>query len=338
MTKPLRRFGALNWFGLAMSAVAMAWLAHNYDVGGMVAPMLGADYTRLPLVIGLVVGNFLLRAMRWRALIEPSNKPSFGLTFRTLMIGYLFNVLLPARAGDLVRTYEMGRRAGIAKGEVLATLALERLGDLLFLLVILAGVLIAYPALPAWAVNAGIVAAMASAGLTVFLVAMRFGGGVLLLRMIALMRRWVGEGFHDRLQRLTRSFVAGLGGAADVRRMAGFVLMTTALWLLEILIFHQVAAAFAVEIPLGNILFVILVVTVGTLVPSSPGFIGTYEYFGALALGIVGIGGSMALALIVAQHALVLLIPSLMGAVCLAGWPAERQAVTEALKTEHPLG
>jgi len=61
-----------------------------------------------------------------------------------------------------------------------------------------------------------------------------------------------------------------------------------------------------------------LVIGLGTMVPSSPGYLGTYEFFAINALGLLGVTGTMALSFAFVSHAVTLLGASLIGALCFA--------------------
>ncbi len=83
---------------------------------------------------------------------------------------------------------------------------------------------------------------------------------------------------------------------------------------------YLVAAAFKLDIPLGNLLFVLIAIAVGTLIPSSPGHVGTFEFFGVSALAIIGVTGGEALSFVVMLHVVAILGSGILGAVCLVGW------------------
>src|SRR3972149_4640937 len=97
------RFGLVGWIGVAVSVAMLVWLAGTYDLQDLIEPLKTADYVYLLPVPCLVILNFGIRACRWRLLFLGSAPKSMMKVFRAMMVGYLFNNLMPARAGDLVR-------------------------------------------------------------------------------------------------------------------------------------------------------------------------------------------------------------------------------------------
>jgi len=81
--------------------------------------------------------SFFSRARRWMLLIEPLGfKPSFKNTYHSLMVGYISNFALP-RLGELTRCVTLGNREKIPVDSLIGTVIVERVVDLLMLMLIL---------------------------------------------------------------------------------------------------------------------------------------------------------------------------------------------------------
>jgi hypothetical protein len=113
------------------------------------------------------------------------------------------------------------------------------------------------------------------------------------------------------------SALDGIAGMFRPMRAVGFLALTALIWIIEVSIVYLVAVSLEVSLPIGNSLFVLLVLAIGSMVPSSPGFVGTYEFFGVSALALVGIQGGLALAFIVLLHLITLFGSTLIGVICL---------------------
>src|SRR5437763_10546226 len=157
----LRR--AVPWVGLAVTIVAgylavrgvrwnEAWIALRSSNWWWVLPAIAA------LAVAVV-----LRAVRWRSLFAPERRPPLGATTRALLVGYFFNNVLPARAGEAARVVALNRSAGTSRAELAATVVVERVFDVLSLVVLL---FVASPWLPdvSWATSAAILAGILGAG------------------------------------------------------------------------------------------------------------------------------------------------------------------------------
>lgn len=88
-----------------------------------------------------VLIHLYFRTLRWQWLLKPMGEVSFWPAFRGLVIGITGNTLLPARAGEFIRAYVLGRSTGLSKTGVFATLVVERIFDGLTVLLILMAVI-----------------------------------------------------------------------------------------------------------------------------------------------------------------------------------------------------
>jgi hypothetical protein len=82
------------------------------------------------------------RTLRWQWLLKPIGEVGFWPACRALLIGITGNVVLPARAGEFIRAYVVGRSSGVSKTGAFATLVVERIFDGLTVLLVLLGVII----------------------------------------------------------------------------------------------------------------------------------------------------------------------------------------------------
>ncbi|HTA76024.1 MAG TPA: lysylphosphatidylglycerol synthase transmembrane domain-containing protein, partial [bacterium] len=90
----------------------------------------------LPALVIYLLG-YLIRGYRWVVLLSPIKKCTFTSLFPTLIIGFMANNILPARAGELVRAHLNGTKEGISRSASLATIILERLFDGLTMILVL---------------------------------------------------------------------------------------------------------------------------------------------------------------------------------------------------------
>ena len=98
-------------------------------------------HARAPLLLAavLVTGlTYVLRALRWQYLLAPIGHTHFSNAFRATVIGFAATFLLPARAGEFIRPYLLARREGLSGTAAFATIILERLLDLVTVLLLFA--------------------------------------------------------------------------------------------------------------------------------------------------------------------------------------------------------
>jgi hypothetical protein len=232
-----------------------------------------------------------------------------------MMVGYLANNVLPARAGDLVRAYALGNRESIAKSTVLATVVVERVADLMITLVLLGAAFLFTP-LPDWSINVGIVLSVLSLVALGFLVALNIAG-MRLVEGIVRHLRFLPQSTRQRIEGIGQGFVRGVEPLRNFPRVLRFLSLSALIWFLEAAITFLTAQAFNLPLGFAGALFVLLIIAIGMAIPSAPGFIGTYEFFGINALLLMGVSGGDALGFLLVLHAITFLGTSIVGASCL---------------------
>ena len=81
------------------------------------------------------LGN-VARALRWRSLFARGRRPGVGVVLDATMVGYLYNSILPARAGEAARVVVLTQRSSTSPVEIVGTVVVERLYDVLAILLI----------------------------------------------------------------------------------------------------------------------------------------------------------------------------------------------------------
>jgi uncharacterized protein (TIRG00374 family) len=293
---------ALVWSGLLLSLVFGYLAVRDADLGEVREALASADYVYLlPAGLALAAG-VAVRAWRWQLLFEPARRPRYGLTLDALLVSYLFNTILPARAGEVARVQVLGRRANVSRAEVLATVVLERVYDLFVLILLLAAVA---PFLPpvAWLEAALALGAVLGVALVVGAVLVaRFGrrGARMLLRPVGLLPR-VSE---ERLERVAASVVNGLAAIRATRTAATAIAVTAASWLLLALSGWFLLRGTGIDEGFAAAVLVLVATNLVLVLPSSPAGLGAFEAAAVLALAAYDVERELALSYALVLHAL----------------------------------
>lgn len=302
--------------GLVVSTAALAWLGYRYDLRAVGAAFQQANAQWLAASVLCLGLSFVLRALRWRMLFADPPRPSPRNAFAAMMTGYLFNNVLPARAGELVRVYLLARAEAFAKSRVLGTVVLEKALELT-IFAVLALVTVAIRPVPDWLRNGAItlLAAGIGAGMTMILAPRAVALGTKLLRPVL---DRVPARLASAAVRTLGAFSEGLRGLRHLGALAGILGLTALIWASEVGMLALVAAAFSIQLSAQDSLFVLIVIAAGTLIPAAPGFIGTFEMFGVLAFDFLGQPQETALACVVALHAIQITGSCLLGGLSIA--------------------
>jgi uncharacterized protein (TIRG00374 family) len=302
--------------GIAISLAALAWVFHSYDLAELGAALAGASPAWLALAFAVLAAAFLVRALRWRGIFPPGSRPSRRNAFASMMVGYLLNNVMPARAGELAKVYLLGRAEAMAKSMVLGTVIVEKSADLaVFALLLVAAT--QGRAVPGWIADGVLtLTALGAVAVAALLAFQGLAGSA--GRLLAPLLGRLPARIALALRNAARSFLEGVRGLARPAGAAWFVGYSAIIWLAELAIVWLVARAFGLPLGAAEVLFVLTVIVVGTMIPSSPGYIGTFEVFGVMAMKMLGYAGPAALGFVVTLHATSLLGSSVLGALSLA--------------------
>jgi glycosyltransferase 2 family protein len=298
----LRWRQASLWVGLLVSLVFAYLAVRDVDAAAFGTALREMEYWVLaPAALVLALAIFL-RAVRWRLLFAPRHRPSTSAITTSLLIGYLFNNILPARAGEAARIIALKQRAGTARFEALGTVVAERALDVVCLIVLLFAVA---PTLPGvdWLPRALAVGGGLSLGLVALLIAMAFYGhrpARLLLRPLSLLPGISGERSESAATNLVHGF-------SFLRRPASAVaalLLTLVSWLLIAVAFWLCLLGFDFGLGFEAGLLVVVAVNLAMILPSGPAAVGVFEAATLVALGVFGVDRSSAFSYAVVVHAL----------------------------------
>jgi uncharacterized protein (TIRG00374 family) len=123
---------------LALAAALLGLVLYNVDLSGVAREIVHARYDWLTLSLLTMFANLVIRAWRWQYLLEPLGRTSFANAFRATAVGFAATSILPARAGEVIRPYFLARHERLSATSAFATVILERVLDMLTVLVLLA--------------------------------------------------------------------------------------------------------------------------------------------------------------------------------------------------------
>lgn len=290
----------MRWLGLLLSAGCIYWVLKDVQINHLLQIMRSVQLGLF--TAGLLLGclSLLVRAVRWKVLLAAEAQSRTKSLFTSLMIGYLANNLLPARMGELVRVYVLERRTGISKSAALASILLERLADVLVLLVLI-GMASTFVKLPPLIVS-GCWAAVIALFFIILVLGLLSGRSTEQTQcLVGIVGRWVPR-YNERLQTMVDRFVAGLRSMRSGNKVAVSLLLTLLTWGLEIGWAWLVARALGLNLPWLAAVLMVTVIGIGSVLPAAPGSVGTYEFFAILALSPFSVDSTAAVAMAFLLH------------------------------------
>jgi uncharacterized membrane protein YbhN (UPF0104 family) len=187
----------------------------------------------------------------------------------SLLAGYAANYLLPARIGELFRADYAMRLFSMSRFTALGTILVERVCDGIILVTALwlcLGIL-SYgspTAYPGWAI------AVATTASAVFGLALLFA---VLSARVDLGRFGLPRFIQDRWERLTEGISSIARGKPGT-----IILCSVGVWMVEAVALHCVARAFGAALSIAQTIVLLVLGSLSTLIPTAPGFLGTFQF------------------------------------------------------------
>ncbi len=284
--------------GLALLALA----ARNLDAAAVARALAAARlWPWLPLGLASYALGHRLRGQRLRRLLRHEvNLGAHGAT-NVVVVGYASNNLLPLRLGELVRAWMLMERSGLPIAQTLTLTLVERLLDALVLLALFGAAAAALPPGPGLAaavpLASGVLAAL---GAALALGAWAPGPVLALTSRIA---NRLAPAAHDAVTRHVHAALGALEALRHGRGLAAVLGWSLLAWTAEAGLYLALLPAFGLGPDPLHALFAMTGTNLGLLLPSTPGFVGTFHYFCSQALGAIGAPRETAFAYAVLVHA-----------------------------------
>jgi glycosyltransferase 2 family protein len=292
---------ALMVGGTLVSFVFIYLTFRGTDFHALGNALAASNYWLLVPAIAVLAVAIFVRAIRWRLLFLPATKPPTRDVAGAMLVGYLFNSILPARAGEAIRVLVLRQRAGTSKFEALGTVVAERAIDVLALLALLFAVAPVAPTTP-WMTKVLLVGSLLFFGTCAAFVALAVYGeqpARLLLRPLSVLPRLSAE----RMNVAATNLIRGL----TVFRRPGAALPVFALtlgsWLLIALASWICMRGCSLRLSFAAAILVVVATNLAMILPSGPAGVGIFEAATLVALHPFGARGAPALSYALVLHA-----------------------------------
>lgn len=292
------------WLGIIVGAIFLILALHNIRLPDLLGALTQANALFLIAALGSVLSTSLAKAIRWKLLFFPRHRGlHLARLFSVLFIGQTVNSVLPARLGEIARAYLVGELEKVSKSWTLSTIIVEKALDSMMLLLLMAALVPSVP-LPVWIRSSELTLVVVLAFLLLFLVSLAHKRGrqnsliERTMRYIPLSKRL---GLSQKISLALQS----LEPLKDGKAMAGLLLLSVIVWALALSTNALTLAAMNMNLPLWVSALLLVVLQVGSSIPTSPGRIGVFHYLCILTLSLVAVDRSRALGFALVLHLIV---------------------------------
>ncbi|MFP4037068.1 MAG: lysylphosphatidylglycerol synthase transmembrane domain-containing protein [Desulfobacteraceae bacterium] len=270
------------WLGLAISGVFLYLALRQVEPAELWEALRAATLPGMAAAVGITVLQHVIRALRWGVFLDPIQKTTFKNRLSATLIGFAANCVLPARLGEFIRANYLGITERLRSSSALGTVVVERLFDGLSIFLVLVIGLLITPFSGRWQ----------SLGASLNVLAMLLIAGYAVLIILIIGFKWKSETCLKVLERalffLSRRFrlravdiSRGFGHGLILLRGAGSwvcaLTFSGLIWFLALTQVKAVAISMGIDLPFSCSFLIMAMGTLGVMIPSAPGFIGTFH-------------------------------------------------------------
>jgi glycosyltransferase 2 family protein len=279
----------MNWRLLARVAViTLIAIGIWYMLRGLQLDKLGealesAIWWPVVLAAAINFGLLLCKALAWHVMLGPEHDVPVLRLYRYTITAFAASVIVPARAGEVIRIVLLKRRDGVPATRSTAVALAEKLIDGLSMLIIMAPLPWLLPELPAsiaWWIG----------GLSALAIALLIGLRIAVGRVTS--TGWLGR------------LITGMTVLRRPRRFFFTLAMLTTLWLLDVVMILLVMYAVGIDTPIAGAILVLFTLNLGVALPSTPGQVGALELGALVGLDVLHVPREQGLAFALLYHSL----------------------------------
>src|SRR3989344_3548165 len=313
-----------------ISILIVAVILLFVDLDKVVEGVMGFGIGQFAVLVVLVAISFVLRGILWRDLLRPFGKVNFSDSFHINNIGFLVNNILPLRVGEIIKALLIGRKYSIGKVKAFSTVLVNRIleGSVLVLFFI-SGIALTP------SISYEIKQIMAIPALLFMLLLGIFLFPGIYLKVSGKVVKKISAGLYEKTRHLIEDIITGekafrQGWLSN----ASIILSTIGVWGVIAGVYYLSALRFGLNIGVGELLVITAFTSLVTIIPSAPGFIGTFQAGFIFIFLALGFGAEEATAVSIVIQIAFFVSTSVLGIISLHLTGIKMQEITQLRKSE----
>jgi glycosyltransferase 2 family protein len=271
--------------GYLIAVLCLGWVLYNVHAESLLQDIRHLKWSLILLAIAVDNINYIAQALRWNLLLRPVARVSAGKSIQATYVGIFTSNVLPMRLGEIVRAYLISKWYSKKISQIVPSMVVEHLFEGIWLALGI-GLATFFLPLPSY-IHRG---------------AQIFEFGVIVLAGIfvyALMRKEKFPAAHHRerlseklAHKLSHFMEQMIGGMKRIGLTPTFFLalfVTLVSLMMQSLALWLTARAYGISLDLWMGAVVLVIIRVGVAIPNAPANIGTYQFFAALGLQLLGV-------------------------------------------------
>jgi glycosyltransferase 2 family protein len=309
------------WLGLLISVVFIVVAFRGLDFREILISIQSAEIIWILPAIPVYFLGLWFRAYRWKIFLKPISDLQTHQLFPVVAIGYMGNNIYPARLGELVRSAILKKDENIPVSASLATIIIERIFDGIVML----GFIILNLSVVSLMTHSieikQTVDSVATWGTSIFLFAFLIfmlsaffpiASAGLINKITA---KILPQKYSQPINTIVEKFFSGIRALSSPIQTIYALMVTIVIWLIETLFYWIIMQAFPFDVSFGTLMLLSGFLNLFTIIPSSPGYIGTFDAPGIALLTALGIESQNAAGYTLLLHAALWLPVTVLGAI-----------------------
>jgi glycosyltransferase 2 family protein len=312
---------------------ACFWLAARHvDLSEAKQIFETADWRWIASGIILFGADMFGRVIRWRVILSHHREVEYSKVARGMLCGYAVNILLPARLGELFRADYTSRISLIDRSTLFSSIFIERLTDLVAVIIIFIMGL-ALSDIRDHDINRVVFVSVVILliGILLIYLALFRATRQKTRHVLAILTSTLLPATLARRALISISSFANMLGIVPTRRFAVAICLTLPIWLFELLSVYSICRAIGLTLSAVPLMVLLGAASLSTLLPTAPGFVGSYQFAYVVVLANFGVTGALALVAATSVQIYLMLSYALLGLVVWAASPLVPASASKAL-------
>lgn len=265
--------------GYAVSIACLVWVLYDFHLGKAIDELAKVNWEWVAFGIALDIVSYVVQGMRWKLLLAPFGRISLRDAVRAVYAGLFANIIFPLRPGEILRSFLVSKSEDIGVFTVLSSVGIERLIDLVVIVVALAVTSLFVPLPERFrraADGVGIAALVLVALFVALILYLEFRYG----------RDPNTMAGRKRIPGKVMSALISLHTMGTSPSFYPAVLTSLLMPFFQILALWAVMKSYGLGLPFFAAIVVLLVINLGVSLPNAPANVGSYQFFCVLGLSI----------------------------------------------------
>ncbi|MCP4130486.1 MAG: flippase-like domain-containing protein [bacterium] len=281
--------------GIIISIIFLYFSLRGVSFADLSKNLKNIELTYLFLAVLIILFVPYLRSLRWGIVLSPIKKIPQKKLYPMNCVGWMALTIIPMRIGELVRPYLIKQESGIPLSSGLAVVFVERVFDLLILLLILGCVILSAPTIfPNWIINSGYAILVLLIFLITFMIVLYFKAEFVMKLLNPLLNLFPNS-IRDTVIRIVDNFIEGFHIIKNAKQLMITTVLSVVIWFLSGVSIYLLFMSYNYNLSLMAAFSVLTITQIAIFIPSAPGFIGNFQYGVILSLAIFGISKDSAL-------------------------------------------